>query len=70
MLFLDAYISPLEKEIPFQSQAGFFGRSPLPSPFLSPSSLTPSTISVCPSPSFFAFIHHHRRRRRSHPLSY
>lgn len=53
MLFLDAYISPLEKEIPFQSQAGFFGRSHFPSPFLSPSSLTPSTISVCPSPSFF-----------------
>ncbi len=59
MLFLDAYISPLEKEIPFQSQAGFFGRSHFPSPFLSPSFLPPSTISVCPSPSFFAFIHDH-----------
>ncbi len=46
MLFLDAYISPLEKEIPFQSQAGFFGRSPFPSPFLSPPSLHYLCLSV------------------------
>ncbi len=57
VLFLDAYISPLEKEIPFQSQAGcYLGGPTTPHPFFP---LPPSTISVCPSPSFFAFIHHH-----------